>query len=629
MSNFLKKIASLVCIMLCVTLFVSQTLWSAAYQNRGESHEVIILLDLSASDLWYESGILSAEGLSQLMDGLPDSWHVGLVTFDRYIVNSITPSADTRALVHAALSEFRYEHIYRSPTFFSGQALSHTIVLLSNEEMAVLEFGDSARLANTAIEEIVSTGLSVHSLNLSDTHNQIERDNLDSRDLSAPEFSFVADTLPGQGIAQNFSVYLSGEPSDSRRVMIASENVVHSVFVSADSHATEVEFGQRFGIIEIGGAYDALVQVDFYAVGQTALSAVSAQDAQSFTSVDSTQPTRFWLTGSAEDSLFLSSFFDGGLVPLFTEGVMPQLGLNITAIDEPPPQVLQQPQLPPTTPTPFVLTPTIVAIDPPTIGAGADDADDEDNDDVDNEANEEQGEITEPAQADDPPATYTPEPYTSDETEPYTEYEESARFNFFIIWFVIIAALLVLLLFLARRKKQDKQPRTKGQSRAAKQERAKRVKEQKAPLKKVKDTPQPKVIPAPIPALTKEAKDPKELLEFAEKFDIYLNQTDTSPAAFALFKLGKGKQVTLQKMLSKCSNMRISGDLAETKNICFAVDKQGVLTVTNDSTFKVCIKDNQLQMNETRTLSQGDNIHVSFGGRELVLSPRFLYRAAK
>ena len=614
MSIFWKKSVSLICITLCVTLFVSQTLWSASYQDTGANHEVIILFDLNSSDEWHASGLLSADVLCQLVEGLPLEWHLGLITFELDIVNSIAPGADTRASVHTVLSQPEYIHTYRYPALFSDSALNHTILFLSNNELAVLE-SDSALIANIMIDELISDGLLVHSLNLSDELTQTEPEYSAGRDLSAPEFSFVPQALPGQSLVQNFSVYLSGEPNDTRRVLIASENVVERVFVSVGGYAAEVEFGRRFGVVEVLETSYELVQVDFSSTGQTSVSIASAQESDALNLANNGLYTRLWLSGLAEDSLFLSSFFDGALVPLFAHGTAPQLGLNLAADI---PALPQEPLLQvPTAAAP--MTPVVVTIDlPQPAEIPADDDNDEDYDENDDDT---------PAavQADPPAATDPPpsaaEPHISDETTPADDYEVPSGFNSSAIWIAAVIILLILILFFAGRKMQDKKPQTTRGS-AAKKKHAKKAKEQK--------TASGKTAPAPIPVPVKQPEKPEEMFVFAGKFDIYLEHTDTQPGAFALFKLGKRKQASLEKILSKCSNINISGDLANTKDILFAADSSGELKVVNNSDFRVCVKEDQLQLNESRILSQGDNIHIFFEGeRKLVLSPRFLYQMPK
>lgn len=608
MSKFWKKTVSLICTILCVTLFVSQTLWSAAYQDRDRSHEVIILFDLSSSDQWYEVGLLSADTLWQLMDGLPLEWHVGLITFDSNIVNSIPPRTDARASVHAVLSDPSYAYTYQIPALFSDSALSHTVVLLANNEMAVVEVDTaygSARLANTVVEELILIGLSVHSLNLSDEYVQTVPNYLDVRDLAAPEFSFISDLLPGQNIAQEFSMYLFGEPGNrSRRMLIAAEHDVEHVFVSFNGYTREVEFGRRVGIIEVLDASDDNVRIDFSSVGLASASLASVQESSAINLSNDNQPMRFWLSGLAEESLFLSSFFNGALVPLFMDGTTPQLELVIPNVDEPIPQE-------PIAPAP--MTPVVVTINLPLLPDAI--ADDEV---VDNNTDEEDEEVTSPILAEDPPATYTPELYSPGEIASYP-YDDDASFGFNlpIFWIIFVAILLALILFFFKHKAQDKKSRTK------------KARGQKSLQKKV-DNPPPESIPALIPAITQKASNPEELLEFAKKFDIYLSQTDTVPAAFALFKLGRAKEISLQKILRKCSNIRISDDLTNTKDIRFSVDSSNTLKVVNNSSFKVCVKENPLQINESRVLLQGDNVHIFFeGDRELVLSPRFLYQMSK
>ena len=617
MSKFWKKTVSLICMILCGTFFISQPLWSAADQDRG--HEVIILFDLSSSAQWCESELFSDDALRQLIYGLPSEWHVGLITFNSNIVNSIAPSVEARTSIHTVLSDPNHVHTYRSPALFSDFALSHTIVLLANNEMAILEpdiSSGSAHLANIAVDELISVGLSLHSIDLSDEYVQSDSGDVATRDLAVPEFSFVLDLLPGQNMAQEFSAYLPAEPGDgdSRRILIVAEDDVEHIYVNYNGYVREVELGRRVGIVEVLGAADESVRVEFSSTGQALISAISMQESNVANLTNNGQAMRFWLSGLAEESLFLSSFFDGALVPLFAAGTAPQLGLTIPNVDESSTQdpISQAP-----------VAPVVVSINLPTI---TDAATDEGTDNGTDET-----EVNTPVLPEDPPVAYIPEPSPPDDTGNYLHDgdEASSGFNISIFWLVVIAILLALILFFFKRKEQGKKPLTKRGSKAAKKERAKKLRGQKSLPQKSDDNPQ-KAAPVPVPAVVQESSSPEELLEFAKKFDIYLNQTDTMPAAFALFKMGRTKEVSLQKILRKCSNIRISGELTNTKDIRFILDSSNTLKVVNGSSFKVCVKEIPLQANESRILSQGDNVHIFFeGDRELVLSPRFLYRMSK
>lgn len=611
-AKFGREIISILAIMLCGVagiVFASLTLWSAAQHNTPARHEVVVLFDINAADKWHESGILAPSTLREMMDALPDDWNIGLVTFDsgmfdKDIINVISPGADTRERVHTALVRPSRVSFERSPVFFSGTALSKTIVFLSNNEAVILPIEDaSPALADAVIEEIVHGGFVVYratvGLEAPDGYDYEEDQEPERPAFGSSLFSFMSPTQ-NRNAAQNFTIALSGGQDELEKVIITSQNPIEYIVISADDNVLEMEIGQRFAVIEVDNLTSAPAQIDFSVQGAASISTALVQD---------TEQSRLWLSGPAHDSVFLASIFDGALVPFFAQGIAPQL--NLGAMAE---HVAEPINIPPVgTPQ----SPVIVAFETPaTTQAPADtqepDADiendnnndnEDDSDDIDDEpvaANEI------PATTAPPPAEPTAEPTSAQQAPvPITglALDANGEFAFTPSVIMLIATFGVPIIvvggFLINEKRKARaKRRTKAAARAS------------------------EALELPVTPLA------NDMFKFAGKFDVYINQSDEFTAGYALFKMKVGEEASVRDILAKCSHFKGLEDLPDPEYVYFTLNSMGTLKITNDSDCDVYIKTEKLKLNRRRTISQGDNIHITFGEkRELIISPRFLFQA--
>jgi len=607
-----KEIISILGIMLCGVvgiIFASLTLWSAAQHNMSARHEVVVLFDISSADKWHEAGILAPNTLRETMDALPDDWNIGIVTFDsgmfeRDMINVISPGADTRERVHTALVRPTRVSFERSPAFFSGTALSKTIVFLSNNEVVILPIeGASPALADAVIEEIVHGGFIVYratvGLEALEEYDYEENQEPERPPFGSSLFSFMRPAQSRDAL-QNFTIALSEEQGELEKVIITSQNPIEYIVISTDDNVLEMEIGQRFAIIEVDNPTSAPAHLDFSVQGSASISTASVQD---------TEQSRLWLSGPAHDSVFLTSIFDGALVPFFAQGIAPQL--NLGAADGNAAEPISIP--PVATPQSSV----IVAFETPTTTPTSSDTQ-EPNDDVENDDNNDDNEDDnddiddEPVAANETPVTTTPpveppvEPTRAQQaSEPSVGLALNANGAFALTPSVIMliatfgVPIIVIGAFLINEKRKARAIR-----RAKVAARASEAQE------------------LPVTPLA------NDMFKFAGKFDVYINQSDEFPAGYALFKMKVGEEVSVREILAKCPHFKGLDDLPDPEYVYFTLNSMGTLKITNDSDCDVHIKTEKLKLNRRRTLSQGDNIHITFGEkRELIISPRFLFQA--
>jgi len=132
------------------------------------------------------------------------------------------------------------------------------------------------------------------------------------------------------------------------------------------------------------------------------------------------------------------------------------------------------------------------------------------------------------------------------------------------------------------------------------------------------------------PARPAAAQSTETGLTFAGKLDLYIrtipDEIDTPPATFQLSRAGKNREMSLGAILQKCG---ISNVFPEAEHIYFISDEQGMLQVVNNTNRTILIGTNTLAETQSHTLRYGERVCMRSEDEtsELVISPRFLYRA--
>ena len=118
---------------------------------------------------------------------------------------------------------------------------------------------------------------------------------------------------------------------------------------------------------------------------------------------------------------------------------------------------------------------------------------------------------------------------------------------------------------------------------------------------------------------------PENRFTFAGKLDLYIVSSDDANLSPQTFRLGRHREISLQKILRKC---RVRDHFPGSEHIFLVADKAGSLQVVNNSDCMVSIGSTALAEKQSHTLNQKDSLNVQGedGVSKLVINPRFLYR---
>jgi len=556
-----------------VILFISVPFKGVIHYGAPERHELVILLNPCSS--YGRDGFFAFENLEQIiMSGLPPEWYVGLVLFDVDIINVVAPDTYSRESALHALLNPEYESNIMHYGFFSDLADTRTIVFVTDDELAVLPVW-SGLIADTVIIDLISGGLNIYQVH-------IEYDLTDTDVLL--DYDYERD------FSQIFSIHLYGEQSEVDKVLIMADNAIDHALLSVEGYSADIWLSQSIAIIETINPYQRPVSIEFSTTGEASASLASMQNIGQ---------SRFLVGEPAEQNLFLNSFFDGAFIPLFASGIdvqadmlLPESDEYVTTPIEPSTQIetpVQQPAVQAQLPVVLPLTPPALQPQMP-INVIDDESGEDDIDDYsgyeDENGEENGGEPVETPLASTDAGEPTPTP-----SEPADD-GVGADTNPNLIIFTIIAVLFVLvaLILLLRRRK-------------ATAEGAKPV---------LGDT-------------EKELSD--GALVFSGKFDIYVGRLGDLPQAYALFKTGAKKEVSVHDILRKTKHVNAMVELGNTENLVFNIDRRNVLHITNNSDCVVFVNSQELELGKRVSISQGESINIVLGDeRALIFSPRFLYR---
>ena len=602
-----------VLLILCIMPFFSQPTLGAASDDTGyydtilQSHEIILLLDTSASMSWSDAAFLAPDTLRQITGSLPSYWHVGLVTFNSDVVDVVPPGADTRAEIHTALQAVQYTGyanagagLLQAAGLFSDHALSRTMVFLTDgqsgqtPETDIPE--DVMQLKDQAIAQIATTDIQVHTIAVdygaADSHSGILGLALATgghlfRELRSEDLSRIASTLSFGifGIARNpqmrdaaggFLVRLPTMGLDAVRVLITAESAIEYVIVvDGDSGSyVDVQAGKRFALVEVLNPTSQTIRIDLVTAGSSSADLVVEWDLRLMEERPDGGLARFWLADNDGENVFLNSFFSETFFPIFcTEGVLLQtcaeaghlhwgveaeeasfvlqaylgaFGINI------PDSVEKQVAVPAPPVEPLPTAPPVI---------------------------------------DDPVDIFEEEPPSPIIDNMIDDIDVAESEHGFVVPILAgVCALLViaLLLYLRYFRRQ------------------------------------------PVETAQTEQEGERELV-FTGKMDLYVIIGSDDPGApnrtVRLPRRGQDRERSLKEILQKC---RLSDTFPGSEHVFFSADKQGALQVLNTSNCTIFAGSDMLVKGEQYTLRHKENVRIRdiYGTSELVISPRFLYQTS-
>ena len=268
-----------------------------------ESHELMILFDVSTSMSWNDTSFLAPDALRQIVHTLPVHWHVGIVTFNGAVVDYVAPGAHTRDEVQAVLNRARYTNWTNSGAgfaqvleLFSSNAQNRKIVFMTDGELAHLptaqETAEATAHGERMIAEIIASDIVVHTIAVGQDFPEVHESVMDlapatggtlllaptSRELSAVAAELVMDAFaPTQsqvGAAQmqdatsgRFVIELPQDGLDYAKILIHAETAISQVVVNASASNIHIENGARFVLVEIIAPTERTIQIDFLAEG--------------------------------------------------------------------------------------------------------------------------------------------------------------------------------------------------------------------------------------------------------------------------------------------------------------------------------------------------------------------------
>ena len=286
-----------------------------ASDSAEQSHELIILFDVSTSMSWNDTAFLAPDALRQIVYALPAHWHVGMVTFNDVVVDVVAPGADTRGEVQAVLNRARYTNWTNSGAgfaqvleLFSENAQHRTIVFMTDGELAHLPTAEATAEATAhgeqMIAEIIASDIVVHTISVGQDFPEVHESVMGlapatggtlllaptSRELSAMAAELVMDVFaPTQnqvGAAQmqqsgtgRFVIELPQDGLDYAKILISAEAAISQVVVSASAGNIHIETGARFALVELIEPTERTIQIDFVTEGTSVANLILPENA--------------------------------------------------------------------------------------------------------------------------------------------------------------------------------------------------------------------------------------------------------------------------------------------------------------------------------------------------------------
>jgi len=573
---------------LCALLLLSQP-GLGIESNEAEAHELIVLFDTSTSMAWNDTGFLAPDALRQIVSILPSDWRVGLVTFRADVIDVVPPGIGTQAEITAILDGVRYTNFTNSGAgfqqalaLFSDDAQSRTILFVTDGEMAHLPTSaataEAMALAGEMIDQIIDSDIQVHTISIGRdfwaTHEAIlglaqATGGTLFQDVRSEELSEVASTLVFDVLGVARSQVGAAQIVDSvgnfmiRLPAVGLDSA--RVLLTAEApidHIVVSGNGSNVGIQR--GQRFAIVEVD--------------------RPIDDTIHIEFTAVGASHASLILEwdlqlmaeTQHDGltrvwladrtgeaiRLDPLSSTQFFPIETQMWDATTEEAIQAWQRHLEALGINTPDFDFQEVVIPMPPAV--------------------EDEPEVCSAPLPLSPVVVTSPSP--SDNSSPVPGSGRGAPPVFAII-ILSLALILLLLVFVFRF-------RSKGS-----------------------------VELPPIQEFDRR-------FAFTGKLDLYvslISGDDTGAQTSYVVRLGKSRPLSLRAILRKC---RVPGNFLGADQIYFAADKEGALQVVNDSDVSIFVGSNTLCEKQSHTLSHGERVRVrdEEESRELVISPRFLYR---
>jgi len=591
-NRYRRQIAVLLLIFCAVHLFSLSAFGTDS--DDVEVHEIILLFDLSTSMGWNDTAFLAPDALIQIVSSLPSHWSLGLVTFNADVVDVVPPALDTREVIQEILEGTRYTNftnsgagLQQATELFSDDARSRTIIFVTDGEMAVLPTEDATTdalyFAEQVITQIIASDIQVHTIAVGVEYEGVHESimglahatggylfqDVPSEALSGAASELVFDVLGTAGI----------HVGTSQTNGYAGHFVVHLPAVGLDSATVLITTESAVEHIVVSGSGDR----------------IETQTGQRFALVEIVRPAdqtvHIQFIAPGESNAILRTEWNLRLMAEVGYGDTTRFWIADGAGEN------------------VFLNPFFNRNFFPISGNEADakiyarhgylywDVEVEEAFSILRTQAEMFGinslrsfEVLE----------RVPSPSTGDGGEPgemlpeasgnALSVEQTGRGS--IVWIVaLIGFVLAIALFILLRYAHSKQA-----------------------------------------TYISAGQKTESRFTFTGKLDLYVatgsNGTDTPPQTVQMSRPGKKREMSLQTILQKC---RLSNRFPDMDPIYFATDGQGSLQIRNDSNRIVYIGSDALAEKQTHTLGYGERVRV-YGeaeASELVISPRFLYRAGE
>lgn len=589
--------------MLCTMFVFSKPIFGTYSDdsNISGAHELIILFDISTSMQGNDPEFLAPDAMKQVVGSLPSYWRIGLVTFNTDVVDAVRPEADNRAKVLTAIDNIRYRRftnsgagLYRVVELFSEDALSKTIIYVTDGEMAAMPTrqatAEAIAHAEEMIEQIIESDIIVHTIAVGDNFERFHNEKTMGlahatggylfRDLVSEEISNAASTLVFNvfGAARHqvgaahlnysagrFQLQLPNDGLDFVRVLIESESPKGDIVVNGIADSIEINTGRRFAVIELLNPTDRNISIEFMARGSSSVSIIAEWDLQLMSYISDDGSVRLWFSDNTGNNVLADTFFGGRFIPVLVNGVQTQERIEEGYINLSNETLREGDYIIQTSLSTFginLIQAAEVRVNIPS----------------------EEGFVTEEAVSGEPVGE------TEEETAAEVPYVTEQRgFNYVpvIIIGIVVLAFGIFILFHWSKKRSS--PELKEDAELQSHE------------------------------------DFESNFKFSGKFDVHVAAAENEEEQLSRkFEFGTAQEVSLQKILKECN---ILNEVSGAEGIYFT-SKYGLLQVVNNSNGAIFIGSEKLPENQSRRLTYEENVTLYDNiGDKLVISPGFLYKA--
>jgi len=583
----------IICLLLVLCAMFVFSIPTFGTDNNAPGHEVIILFDISTSMHENDPEFLAPDAMRQVISSLPSYWHIGIVTFNSDVVDAVPPQADSRESVLAVIDTIWYRlwtnsgaGMRRTVELFSEDALSRTIIYVTDGEMAALPTYqatvEATALAEEMMAQIIDSDITVHTISVGYGFERLHDGIMDFapatggylfRDLISDEISDAAAalTFDALGAARHqigaakltystgrFKIQLPNAKLDSVKVLIESESPIEDIVVNGSADSIEIQTGQRFTTVELLNPTDKNISIEFIARGSSNASIIAEWDLQLMADIADDGSVKLWLSDNAENNVLADPFFEGRFLPITINETQTQGRVYAGYINLGSGTLRDGEYLIQTSLNAFGINlPRAAEVRvsiPSSMFTGPDNA-------------EVHGEE---AAAD--------------------EHDAAEQRNFVPMLIIILGiAVLVFCVFILLRRNQNESPQEPEEDEALNLE------------------------------------DFEGNFKFSGKLDIYTGENEEEQLP-KKFEFGNEREASLQEILQKCS---IPNEFSDAAKVSFT-SKYGLLQLANNSKTTILVGLEKLSENQDRRLTYEESVTLYDDiGSKLVISPKFLYKARK